>query len=217
MHGKTFIVDDDIVITGGRNYFDEYFDRNIGLNYKDRDVLVAGPGASDIIKSFNAYWNTPRAIRCEELINVKKVLDRNVYAKYATRSDFAFYHLFDQLDNQADDTEHVRQNIISKLKSVNRIEWVYDEPTKNDNRTLSGDSKSSRRLRALMNESQQRVLIQSPYLILSDKAVAGVNRLRKQKPKLRFDISTNSLAATDAWYVYGVTFKQKRMLIQDLA
>lgn len=216
MHDKTFIVDDDIVITGGRNYFNEYFDRNVGLIYKDRDLLILGPGASDIIQSFDAFWNTPRSIPCDELIDVKSAIETNKHVHYATRSDFDFHHLFDEMDRHADDAAHIQRTMIDKLIPVSRIEWVYDDPTKNDSATLSGDSKSSRRLRELVATANTEVLIQSPYFILSDKAVADVKKLREEKPKLRFVVSTNSLAATDAWYVYGVTFKQKRMLLEDL-
>ncbi len=216
MHDKTFIVDDDIVITGGRNYFNEYYDRNIGLIYKDRDVLALGPGASDIIRSFDAFWNTPRSLPCGELIDVKALIDSGKHPHFTTRTDFAFHHLFDDLSRQADDPSHVRANIIDKLHSVERIEWVYDDPAKNDSNSISGDSASSKRLREMIAEAERRILIQSPYFILGDEAVADVKKLRERKPQVKFVVSTNSLAATDAWYVYGVTFKQKRMLIQDL-
>ncbi|MEP6832003.1 MAG: phospholipase D-like domain-containing protein, partial [Gemmatimonas sp.] len=39
MHNKTFIVDGQVVITGGRNIADEYFDYDHEYNFRDRDVL----------------------------------------------------------------------------------------------------------------------------------------------------------------------------------
>ena len=41
MHNKTFIVDDKVVITGGRNIEDEYFDYDHEYNFRDRDVLFS--------------------------------------------------------------------------------------------------------------------------------------------------------------------------------
>ena len=40
MHNKTFIVDRQVVITGGRNIADEYFDFDHEYNFRDRDVLL---------------------------------------------------------------------------------------------------------------------------------------------------------------------------------
>ena len=42
MHNKTFIVDSQVVITGGRNIADEYFDYDHAYNFRDRDVLLLG-------------------------------------------------------------------------------------------------------------------------------------------------------------------------------
>ena len=42
MHNKIFIVDDQIGITGGRNYENDYFDRGKSRNFIDRDVMIVG-------------------------------------------------------------------------------------------------------------------------------------------------------------------------------
>ncbi|HIE45470.1 MAG TPA: phospholipase D family protein, partial [Flavobacteriaceae bacterium] len=48
MHNKTFIVDDKVVITGGRNIADEYFDYDHDYNFRDRDVLLIGKNSKTI-------------------------------------------------------------------------------------------------------------------------------------------------------------------------
>ena len=42
MHNKTFILDHKVVITGGRNIADEYFDYDHEYNFRDRDVYCWG-------------------------------------------------------------------------------------------------------------------------------------------------------------------------------
>ena len=59
MHNKTFIVDDKVVITGGRNIADEYFDYDHEYNFRDRDILLIGKESGEVKKSFNAFWNSP--------------------------------------------------------------------------------------------------------------------------------------------------------------
>jgi len=57
MHNKTFIVDDKVVITGGRNIADEYFDYDHEYNFRDRDVLLLGKVSKSVATSFGAFWN----------------------------------------------------------------------------------------------------------------------------------------------------------------
>lgn len=62
MHNKLFIVDDATVILGGRNIGDDYFGLNPRVNFRDLDVLAAGPIVSELSASFDAYWNSEWAL-----------------------------------------------------------------------------------------------------------------------------------------------------------
>ncbi len=53
MHNKILLIDGKIGITGGRNYQNRYFDWDDEFDYRDRDVLVAGPcrhGDADVVR-----------------------------------------------------------------------------------------------------------------------------------------------------------------------
>lgn len=43
MHNKVMLVDDAVLLTGGRNIETTYFDHSLGMNFRDRDVLAIGP------------------------------------------------------------------------------------------------------------------------------------------------------------------------------
>ncbi len=58
MHNKTFTVDGKVVITGGRNIADEYFDYDHEYNFRDRDVLLIGGVVQDVNSSFEQFWNS---------------------------------------------------------------------------------------------------------------------------------------------------------------
>ena len=62
MHTKLILVDDAIGITGGRNYQDDYFDWDAQYNFRDRDVLIAGPAATDMARNFEAFWSARRSV-----------------------------------------------------------------------------------------------------------------------------------------------------------
>jgi phosphatidylserine/phosphatidylglycerophosphate/cardiolipin synthase-like enzyme len=66
MHNKTFIVDNKVVITGGRNIADEYFDYDHEYNFRDRDVLLIGKAAGDVQNSFEDFWNHPLSVPIAE-------------------------------------------------------------------------------------------------------------------------------------------------------
>jgi putative cardiolipin synthase len=68
MHNKTFIVDKQVVITGGRNIADEYFDYDHEYNFRDRDVLLMGKVSGEVNKSFEEFWNSDLSIPAVDLI-----------------------------------------------------------------------------------------------------------------------------------------------------
>jgi putative cardiolipin synthase len=57
-HRKLLIVDERIVITGGRNIANEYFDLHQKYNFLDYDILVQGKIVKDIRQSFYSYWES---------------------------------------------------------------------------------------------------------------------------------------------------------------
>lgn len=57
MHNKTFIVDNEYVIIGGRNIASEYFGANESERFSDLDVLAVGPVVKEASGMFDSYWN----------------------------------------------------------------------------------------------------------------------------------------------------------------
>ena len=58
MHNKAMIADNQLAIVGGRNLGDEYFSASETLQFRDLDVLAAGPITADVSASFDDYWNS---------------------------------------------------------------------------------------------------------------------------------------------------------------
>ena len=61
MHNKSFTVDNQATILGGRNIGDEYFEANPDLAFADLDVLAIGPVVKEVSVSFDQYWNSELA------------------------------------------------------------------------------------------------------------------------------------------------------------
>ena len=61
MHNKSYTVDKQVTIVGGRNIGDEYFDARADLNFGDLDLLGVGPIAQDVSTAFEHYWTSKAA------------------------------------------------------------------------------------------------------------------------------------------------------------
>src|SRR5690606_33814214 len=62
MHNKSWIADGRVAIVGGRNIGEEYFSARPDVNFRDLDLLVAGPAADDANRIFDAFWNSEAAV-----------------------------------------------------------------------------------------------------------------------------------------------------------
>lgn len=57
MHNKSFIVDNQMGVVGGRNIAAEYFELEQGKEFVDFDMLAVGTVAAEVSKTFDRFWN----------------------------------------------------------------------------------------------------------------------------------------------------------------
>jgi len=219
MHNKVFIVDDVIGITGGRNNQNAYYDQSKGLNYKDRDVMVAGSVVKEMKVSFQAFWDYKLSKKLLDLNDVQEHLQTNPLKTWGTRESFQLHGLFDKLDRQASSPDYIFDQLTTSFVPVKKAYFIADNPGKNRKFGLSrfsGRGKITDKLARLVTEAKKSIYIQSPYLVLSSDAIELFKNLNHKHPEIDIRISTNSLAATDSWYVYGLSYKQKQTYLDDL-
>jgi len=216
MHNKTFIIDNKIAITGGRNYENDYYDRGVTRNFKDRDVLVAGPVVGEMTDSFGEYWDFELTIPSQNLIDIAKLIREKSYEKFDSRKSFRLGNLFNDIDRLAGNTDYVRKTFIANIFEVNKVQFVSDKPGKNKNFGFQGGGKATAELAKILLGAKESIVAQTPYLVLDRATVKGVQKLRRKNPDIDILISTNSLAATDNIYAYSFSYKQKKLFVQDL-
>ena len=215
LHNKLFIVDDHVVITGGRNYSNRYFDRTIGRNYKDRDVLTVLPNPDPILSCFREYWDSSHSVAASDLEDVAELLDENNFPKLATKKDFRLNNLFGELSLLASDPNHVQNTFVAPMMEVDEIEWVFDSPEMASLAPVH-QARVAAKLSELASKAKREIVIQSPYVVLSEKAVGLFREIKENNPDLRILVSTNSLAATDSWTTYAANYKEKRLYLEEL-
>jgi len=211
MHNKLLLVDDAVGIVGGRNYENRYFDWDDEFDYRDRDVFVAGAATAAMRISFDAFWSHPRSVPLSRLRDVSaRILADGVDAPPYAAPAYANPARVAALTRRAGDADYVRSRLAASALRVRDAEYFADTPHKPDAPQEAHDNALTLRIAELLRQASEEVVLQTPYLVLSRNARRTFSDLRREHPGLRVQVSTNSLAATDAFYVYAISYKYKK-------
>jgi len=199
MHNKTFIVDNKVVITGGRNIADEYFDYDHEYNFRDRDVLLIGKTTADVHASFETFWANKLSVPITELVKEKDVTytDSNRFDRlhqYACNPDNFWPQVRDRIANLSTTFQSIKEQ--GQLVWLDHVQFVSDIPGKNDGtKGLAGGGVCTDSLINLVKRAKISLDIQSPYLITTELGRDLFRDAVKRGVKVR--ILTNSLSSTD--------------------
>ena len=213
MHTKLFLVDGAVGITGGRNYQNAYYDWDPAYNFRDRDLLVAGPVARTMDADFLRFWDDPRSIPVERLADVgRHLIDSGVPP--LPPPSYTQPERARAMQRDAGDAAVVRERLADAALPVGEVRYISDSPDKHDADTAGG-AVASVSLRGLIESARDEVLLQTPYLVLSGTAQEMFRAMHERADAPRVVVSTNSLAATDAFVVYALSHKYKRRYLRE--
>ena len=200
MHNKSFIVDNNVAVIGGRNIGDEYFDAKVDNNFRDLDVLAIGPVVPAATRSFEAYWGSDVS---------------HAVTEYASKTDPAI----DLVALRADLEKNARTFDGSAYKQAAAEDlpngasadrpgnwfWgpatlVADQPEKIETGPERTDLRIGPELKALIQNAKSEVLLTSPYFVPSKQDEA--NFVALAQAGITVKILTNSLASTDELAVH---------------
>ncbi len=199
MHNKTFIVDGKVVITGGRNIADEYFDYDHQYNFRDRDVLLIGKESEKVNSSFEKFWASPLSVDVFNLVKRDGLIssDENRYDRlhqYACNPDNFWPQIREQIENLPSTFKTIESS--GNLVWLDEVEFISDLPGKNKETTgLGGGGISTSALIQLIQKAESSIDIQSPYFITTDLTKNLFRAAIDRGVKIR--VLTNSLASTD--------------------
>lgn len=201
MHNKSFTVDNQFTVVGGRNIEENYFSANEMSNYDDSDVVAVGPVVNDVSSQFDLYFNSPLAIPAgvfseyeehgtDRLIEVRKELNEFVTAgrnsKYAQDlTTAAFYQQIDKGIASRDDD----------LFYQGKAHVIYDNPDKTMGKSKLETTYLVGMLRPHVSKINNTLELISPYFIPGEKGTAHLVALAQSGVKVK--VITNSLASTD--------------------
>ncbi len=217
MHNKLFLVDDLIAITGGRNIENAYYDFSTGMNFKDRDVLILGPVASDMKVSFNDYWNYKHSVSSKNLIDVRRTIRTGTFKRPETREEFGLDDRFGTVELLSTNHEYIQDVFARRLVKPTRVVFLADKPGKNRKFFfLAGGGRITKQLTQVLQLAEESLVIQSPYLVLDRKMRHLFKGIKRRNRNMRIIISSNSFAATDNTIAYSANYRLRSSYIEDV-
>ena len=215
MHNKLLVIDDVLGVVGGRNYQDDYYDWDSEYNFRDRDVIVAGPEVRAMAMNFDAFWLAQRSVPVDQLNDVGRLLLKQGVPAMP-RDAFQHPDRVARVSAEADDADFIRERFVDTALPVQHVRYYADLPQKHRREHAAKAVSTAPELDALIAGAQSEVLLQTPYLVLSKRAQQIFRNLRKRASPPRVVVATNSLAATDNPIVYALSYKYKRRNVREL-
>jgi putative cardiolipin synthase len=213
MHGKMFTVDAQVAMLGGRNIGDEYADRSDAMNFSDLEVAVAGPGAREIARGFDAFWNSSLAVPASALPRrppESADLER-VVARLRRRVE-----ALEPVDAAAARQATERAALEPLMHAAGEpaywglTHYVQDSPDK-ARRAARLDSPLVAQVTGLMDDARRELLLESSYLVPGRNLREQLGRLAARGVQVH--LLTNSLASTDVAIVHAGYARHRRGLL----
>lgn len=196
MHNKAMIADGAVAIVGGRNLGDEYFSASTTLQFRDLDVLAAGPIVRDVSASFDTFWASPLAYPIAALDKRRYAAEDLIAARQALRAHWRAQA--QALGAKPLDTAPLAAQIARQQFGLvwAPARFLVDSPRKVTAPDGTYLSPPMHRLAHMLRGAQHEVLILSPYFVPHDAGVQLLGDLTRRG--VRVAVVTNSMASTDA-------------------
>ncbi len=212
MHNKSFTVDNQATIIGGRNIGNEYFEADPELAFADLDFIAIGPVVDEVSTAFDLYWNAEVTYPISKLV-ADPPSDEEIAVRRQALDDFIV---------QQEDSEYLQALQNSRLaRSIKdgsyEYEWgdahiIYDNPAKVTSSRDQTDLHLSTQLKTHTAGIKKELIIFSPYFVPGVEGAANLRTLAESG--VRVAVLTNSLASTDVSAVHAGYAKYRTTLLQ---
>ncbi len=211
MHNKSFIVDNEVAIIGGRNIADEYFAAREDVNFGDLDVITIGPVVNEISTMFDLYWNDRLAVPVTTVITPPK--DPEVAAaRIRARLDPAIANIekthYAELIREFEANRYIRREEFTWVP----YDLVYDSPDKAGTKPNAEGKRIRPALAEAVRTTENELIILSPYFVPTDRLVEGARAMTQRGVSIF--VITNSLAANNHSAVHAGYAPWRKKLLE---
>ncbi len=213
MHNKSFTVDNQITVIGGRNIADEYFGARVDAKFGDLDVLGIGPVVQDVSNMFDAYWNHERAAPVPAFADMPDDPEAElarVRTGLAQRGKEVLITSYGSA---------VRDTVLEYIESEQNVFiWApytlaFDSPDKAFKAKADTAPSITTALIDSLSSAKEEMIIVSPYFV---PRKSGINAFSgAQTSGVDVTIITNSLAANNQLSVHGGYAPARKPLLES--
>jgi len=210
MHNKTFTVDNQLAIVGGRNIADYYYGLSEKFNFIDLDLLVSGPLVDLVSMSFDEFWNSRWAYPI------------TVFEKHpslaATREKLVGAgERINAKKREIGIPVEIEPERLALQRFIDGLSWAvaeitFDDPDKGRGANKLKGSEVASTLRQLAGETDSELLILTPYLVTRSIKGSIVEGLLANGVAVK--VLTNSLASTNQTAVHSGYARYRKELLR---
>ncbi|MGV8961334.1 MAG: phospholipase D family protein [Stenotrophomonas sp.] len=207
MHNKAWIADGRMAIVGGRNIGEEYFDARPDVNFRDLDLLLAGPVVTHASRIFDDYWNSDAVVPITALNRHSAPLqtlllksDRELLLERAqpylqrVRTQAQARYLQDHIPLHWTAHVEVRSDPPLKHRQADRSDWLVTRLVKE------------------LTSTRHKALLISPYFVPGKSGTWAMTQMVGEGKQV--GVITNSLAANDVAAVHGGYMRYRTSLLR---
>lgn len=209
MHNKSFTVDGEATIIGGRNVGDAYFGAGEAPLFTDLDVMAIGPVVADVANDFERYWSSACVATLKQVLDLseEEIESRLQPPDDWYQNDIAQRYL-DKLESSQFIT-HLEARDLPLIWAKTRL--LSDDPRKGLGRAKR-HSLLPQRLIDVMGSPVEQIDIISAYFVPTRAGVALLLQMVRKGVKVA--ILTNSLAANDVAAVHAGYARWRKKLLR---
>ena len=194
MHNKTFLMDNSLVIVGGRNIGNHYFGVDDEMNFRDLDIFGAGPIVREVSNVYDYFWNGKWSVPIKALKDKTYTQEDLKNARALTEQKIAKDHYPYPLSS---DVKKLR----SQMTTIrNNLVWAPGKYVWNDPKQMKLDEDQQsgtilEKLHRKLKTVKRSMTIESPYFIPRKNGTSVLKEMHKRGVKIR--ILTNSQSSND--------------------
>lgn len=209
MHNKSFTVDGETTIIGGRNVGDAYFGVGEQPLFTDLDVLAVGPVVAEVCLDFERYWNSQSVSSLDKVLDVdSESLHQSVSLPEDWQEDATARRYLDRLAS-SQFSKYLAEGSLEMYWAKTRL--LSDDPRKGQGKARKHTLLPQRMLQVI-GEPQREIDIISAYFVPTRAGIAQILGLVRKGVKIA--ILTNSLAANDVAAVHAGYARWRKKLLR---
>ncbi|HEY2558710.1 MAG TPA: phospholipase D family protein [Caldimonas sp.] len=211
MHNKSFTVDNQVTVVGGRNIADEYFEAGQQTRLVDLDVAAVGQAVPEVSAEFDLYWNSASAYPAGLLLGGVQAEPRAALAQRADevqRSPAGVAYA--AAIASTGEVERLRAGTLELEWAAARV--IHDDPAKTLQPSTETDLQMLPQLMAAFGQPTASLDLVSAYFVPGDGGTEALMALARRGVRVR--VVTNSLAATDVISVHAGYAKRRGPLLR---